>query len=142
MNKKVLFLWPAVVVLMSCTVPQYSIRPYPLTKSPATSERQAFATCTPEAELAAQRDMQTAEQNYAAQRSRIMGYNCMSSYNGGGNSTTDCMAQTQGSGGLAGAYMAEQQVNNTYKNTYDLVLQSCLAKYGWGVESVCVSNCN
>ena len=103
--------------------------------------QQAKAVCLPKAELAAERARADAEQNIAAQNNRVTGYNCQNNYVGGYGTST-CRPLTQGNGGFAGGYLEGKEVQNAYLSTGKMVLQSCMAQYGWGLRSVCVSNCN
>jgi len=129
----------------ACAVPQYSLRPYSISKAPSMSAEQAWAMCAPRAELEGKRARQAMQQRNAAERDRVTGYNCQtkqSPYSYGGNTyNSDCTAQTQGSGGFAGGFAAGMAEGNAYSSTRDMVFQSCMAEAGWGLKSVCVQNC-
>ena len=142
MNKTASLVCTMALALSACATPQYSVRPYALTNNPAMPEQQAKAVCLPKAELAAERARAEAEQNVASQNNRVTGYSCQNNYYGDGYGTSNCRSQTQGGGGFVGGYLAGERERNAYLNTGKMVLQSCMAQYGWGLKSVCVRNCN
>lgn len=133
--------WLALSLAACAAAPQYEAHLVPITASPSAPERQALAICSPRAQLAEQ-DARASAQAYQDARNTQgpTSYDCSSTgtYGGGvSSSNTNCRPHQMVMLNPFGASRA----NAAGTQAGIAVLTSCLAEYGWGIESQCIANC-